>query len=155
MAFVSVMLVPVVYYWCIPLWLCSKWLDRVQFWLGCLMYMFCGPFLNISVLIYACIYMDSFGWGKTRKVITEGETEDPSQQKIENHANASDEPQVLALEEEDVELGCGAIKKVRLGGAGVYHKGEVRRRVGPSRLSCICESFDLNACPCSFMDGLC
>lgn len=39
------------------------------------MYMFCGPFLNISVLLYACWYMDSFGWGKTRKVIAEGEEE--------------------------------------------------------------------------------
>ncbi|KAJ5726595.1 chitin synthase-domain-containing protein [Penicillium malachiteum] len=73
MAFVSVMLIPVTYYFCIPLWLCNKWLDRIQFWLGCLMYMFCGPFLNISVLLYACWYMDSFGWGKTRKVVTESE----------------------------------------------------------------------------------
>lgn len=39
------------------------------------MYMFCGPFLNISVLLYACWYMDSFGWGKTRKVVAESEEE--------------------------------------------------------------------------------
>lgn len=93
MAFVSVMLVPVVYYLCIPLWLCSKWIDRVQFWLGCLMYMFCGPFLNISVLLYACWYMDSFGWGKTRKVVTESEEETQNQNQNQNQT------QTYAIEE--------------------------------------------------------
>lgn len=71
MSFVSVMLVPLVYYLCIPLWLCQGWRDRFQFWAGCALYTFCGPFINISVLLYSCLYMDSFGWGKTRKVIAE------------------------------------------------------------------------------------
>jgi hypothetical protein len=63
------------------------------------MYMFCGPFLNISVLIYACIYMDSFGWGKTRKVITEGEDEDLSQPKVphDHHDAALEEAKALHI----------------------------------------------------------
>lgn len=69
MAFVTVMLIPVVYYACIPLWLLDSWVERFQFWLGCMLYIFCGPFINIAVLLYACWYMDSFGWGKTRKVV--------------------------------------------------------------------------------------
>lgn len=71
MCFVSVMLIPVTYYFAIPLWLCRKWVERLQFWAGCAMYILCGPFINISVLTYATIYMDSFGWGKTRKVIAD------------------------------------------------------------------------------------
>lgn len=71
MCFVSVMLIPLVYYLCIPLWLCKAWRDRFQFWAGCALYTFCGPFINISVLLYSCWNMDSFGWGKTRKVIAE------------------------------------------------------------------------------------
>jgi len=71
MAFVSVMLVPVTYYLCIPLWLHDNARDRIQFWLGCACYVLGGPFINIAVLLYASFYMDSFGWGKTRKVITE------------------------------------------------------------------------------------
>ncbi|GAD96190.1 hypothetical protein MYCGRDRAFT_51574 [Paecilomyces variotii No. 5] len=71
MCFVGVMLIPLVYYLCIPLWLCQKWHDRFQFWAGCALYTFCGPFINISVLLYSCWNMDSFGWGKTRKVIAE------------------------------------------------------------------------------------
>lgn len=71
MCFVSVMLVPIVYYLFIPMWLCNAWRDRFQFWAGCALYTFCGPFINISVLLYSCWNMDSFGWGKTRKVIAE------------------------------------------------------------------------------------
>lgn len=54
------------------------------------MYMFCGPFLNISVLLYACWYMDSFGWGKTRKVIAESEEEvqNPNPDQIQNSNQA-------------------------------------------------------------------
>ncbi|KAJ5893741.1 chitin synthase-domain-containing protein [Penicillium taxi] len=102
MAFVSVMLIPVTYYFCIPLWLCKKWLERFQFWLGCAMYIVCGPFLNISVLLYACWYMDSFGWGKTRKVITEPEEgkenqETPSQTQTQTQTQTPNQP--LALEQ--------------------------------------------------------
>jgi chitin synthase len=74
MCFVSVMLVPIGYYLVIPLWLTKSWVPRVQFWVGLSMYTFGGPFLNIAVLLYASFYMDSFGWGKTRKVISEDDT---------------------------------------------------------------------------------
>lgn len=35
------------------------------------MYICGGPFINIMVLFYALYYVDSFGWGKTRKVIAD------------------------------------------------------------------------------------
>ncbi|KAF2225412.1 chitin synthase-domain-containing protein [Elsinoe ampelina] len=68
--FVSVMAIPIVYYLCIPAWLHTRWKERVLFWVGCATYVFVGPFINISVLVYAVFYMDSFGWGKTRKVVS-------------------------------------------------------------------------------------
>jgi chitin synthase len=91
MCFVSVMLVPIVYYLCIPLWLTKSWVIRVQFWTGLFMYVFCGPFLNIAVLLYASFYMDSFGWGKTRKVISEDDSAATSEKGSEElHASAAD-----------------------------------------------------------------
>jgi hypothetical protein len=38
------------------------------------MYTFSGPSHNIIALLHASFYMDSFGWGKTRKVISEDAT---------------------------------------------------------------------------------
>lgn len=81
MAFVSFMLIPLMYYLCIPLWLMKNWKERFQFWAGCLVYTFGGPFINITVTLYASWYMDSFGWGKTRKVITEDENSTTSDEK--------------------------------------------------------------------------
>lgn len=46
------------------------------------MYIFCGPFLNIAVLLYASFYMDSFGWGKTRKVISEETSKEGTQNEL-------------------------------------------------------------------------
>ena len=83
MCFVSVMLVPIIYYFVIPLWLTKSWISRVQFWAGLFMYVFCGPFLNIAVLLYASFYMDSFGWGKTRKVIPEDDSTSSSENGIQ------------------------------------------------------------------------
>jgi chitin synthase len=83
MCFVSVMLIPIVYYLFIPVWLTKSWVVRFQFWAGLAMYIFCGPFLNIAVLLYASFYMDSFGWGKTRKVISEDESATTSEKTLE------------------------------------------------------------------------
>lgn len=72
------MLLPICYYMCIPLWITKSWRERFQFWAGCVCYIFCGPFINIAVLLYAFWNMDSFGWGKTRKVISSDELSDHS-----------------------------------------------------------------------------
>lgn len=65
------MLVPVTYYICIVFWLPRTLRERVQYAIGCVMYVCGGPFINIMVLFYALYYVDSFGWGKTRKVVAE------------------------------------------------------------------------------------
>ncbi|KAJ8118107.1 hypothetical protein OPT61_g839 [Boeremia exigua] len=92
MAFVSVMLVPIVYYILIPAWFHNNWKERVQFWAGLFFFVICGPFINVAVLFYACFYMDSFGWGKTRKVITEqdsGEKTESELQRLERGEKTS------------------------------------------------------------------
>ncbi|KAK4937716.1 hypothetical protein LTR10_021726 [Elasticomyces elasticus] len=71
MCFASVMLVPVTYYICIIFWLPRTLREKAQYALGCLMYICGGPIINIMVLFYALYYVDSFGWGKTRKVIAD------------------------------------------------------------------------------------
>ncbi|KAI0378727.1 glycosyltransferase family 2 protein [Hypomontagnella monticulosa] len=83
MIFASIMIIPLCYYVGLAVWLCRDWLERRQFLLGLAIFATCGPFINICVTLYACIYMDNFGWGKTRKVIEEtetGEAEEPDWQ---------------------------------------------------------------------------
>lgn len=83
MCFVSVMLIPIVYCFFIPVWLTKSLKPCLQFWIGFFMYVACGPFLSFSVLVYASIYMDSFGWGKTRKVISDDATQSGTQNELE------------------------------------------------------------------------
>ena len=83
MCFVSVMLIPIVYCFVIPIWLTRAVKPCLQYWSGYLLYIGCGPFLNICVLVYACFYMDSFGWGKTRKVISDEGEQSGSQNELE------------------------------------------------------------------------
>lgn len=63
------MLVPVLYYILIVVWQPRNMRERLQYFLGLLMYIFLGPFLNITVLLFALRGIDNFGWGKTRKVV--------------------------------------------------------------------------------------
>jgi chitin synthase len=71
MAFASIMFVPLTYYVIVAIWLPRSTLERCQYLLGLLMFTTCGPFINISVSLYAIAFMDNFGWGKTRKVVSE------------------------------------------------------------------------------------
>ncbi|XXH04395.1 hypothetical protein Hte_010809 [Hypoxylon texense] len=78
MVFASVMIIPLCFYFSMAGWLCRTWVERRQFLMGLAVFTTCGPFINIGVTLYACIYMDNFGWGKTRKVIAEtAEAEEP------------------------------------------------------------------------------
>lgn len=86
MCFVGVMLIPITYYICIPLWLPSTFREKIQFWLGCLCYIFGGPFINIIVLTYALWNLDSFGWGKTRKVVSEDTSDDGDSHNGDSHS---------------------------------------------------------------------
>ncbi|KAI1489915.1 chitin synthase-domain-containing protein [Biscogniauxia mediterranea] len=71
LVFASVMIVPLCYYISISIWMPRSWLERFQYLLGLVIFTVCGPFINIGVTFYACFHMDSFGWGKTRQVISE------------------------------------------------------------------------------------
>ncbi|KAI2778724.1 glycosyltransferase family 2 protein [Daldinia loculata] len=81
MIFASIMIIPLCYYLGLAVWLCQSWLERGQYLLGLAIFTTCGPFINICVTLYACIYLDNFSWGKTRKVVAEtGEAEEPDWQ---------------------------------------------------------------------------
>ncbi|CAG8975252.1 hypothetical protein HYALB_00007952 [Hymenoscyphus albidus] len=69
LAFVSVMLLPLIYYVLIVAWQPRSAKERIQYLLGLFMYFFIGPFLNVIVLVYALWSIDNFAWGKTRKVV--------------------------------------------------------------------------------------
>jgi Chitin synthase len=69
LAFASVMICPLIYYVLIVAWQPRGVRARVQYLLGLSIYFFLGPFLNITVLLYALWSLDNFGWGKTRKVV--------------------------------------------------------------------------------------
>jgi chitin synthase len=65
------MLIPLIYYICIVIWIPLGILARLQYLAGCVLYIFCGPFINILILFYASYHMDSFEWGKTRRICAE------------------------------------------------------------------------------------
>ncbi|KAL4732366.1 hypothetical protein ACLX1H_001381 [Fusarium chlamydosporum] len=71
MAFAGIMIVPLIYYVIMAVWLPESMLERFQYLLGLFIFVVLGPFLNIAVMVFAVFNMDSFGWGKTRKVIAE------------------------------------------------------------------------------------
>ncbi|KAM4066528.1 chitin synthase domain-containing protein [Hirsutella rhossiliensis] len=77
MAFVGVMMIPIVYYLVMAIWMPRTTLERVQYLAGLLIFVVLGPFLNICVMLFAIWNMDSFGWGKTRLVVTDDD-EKPS-----------------------------------------------------------------------------
>lgn len=78
MVFASIMIFPLCYYLTMVIWMPRSLLERGQFLLGLSIFTIGGPFINIGVTIYAVIFMDNFGWGKTRKVVAEtGEAEEP------------------------------------------------------------------------------
>ncbi|CAI6095096.1 unnamed protein product [Clonostachys chloroleuca] len=70
-AFASVLIIPLAYYITMAAWLPRSMLERAQYLFGLAIFVFCGPFLNIAVMIFAVINMDSFGWGKTRQVVAD------------------------------------------------------------------------------------
>ncbi|KAI6784737.1 Chitin synthase-like protein [Emericellopsis cladophorae] len=71
MAFASVMIIPLLYYIMIAVWHPRTMRERVQYLAGLAVFVICGPFLNIFVMLFAVRNMDSFGWGKTRLVVAE------------------------------------------------------------------------------------
>jgi chitin synthase len=81
MCFAGVMIIPLLYYVIMATWLPRNLVERAQFILGLAVFVFLGPFLNIAVMLYAVVNMDNFGWGKTRKVITDDSKEEKSSQK--------------------------------------------------------------------------
>lgn len=71
MAFAGIMIVPLIYCVIMAIWLPESMLERFQYLLGLFIFVVLGPFLNIAVMVFAVFNMDSFGWGKTRKVIVD------------------------------------------------------------------------------------
>ncbi|KAI6762462.1 hypothetical protein HG530_008442 [Fusarium avenaceum] len=91
MCFAGVMIIPLLYYIVMATWLPRNLRERAQFLLGLAIFVFLGPFLNIAVMIYAVINMDNFGWGKTRKVVTDDSEEKLQQKKGAVSGNTSSE----------------------------------------------------------------
>nr|CEG05332.1 unnamed protein product [Fusarium clavum]CEG05915.1 unnamed protein product [Fusarium clavum] len=81
-------------------WLPQSMLERCQYLLGPFIFVVLGPFLNIAVMVFAVFNMDSFGWGKTRKVVTEAPEEQVQEkQKIADTGSGSSSSQVNSREE--------------------------------------------------------
>lgn len=71
LAFASVMIIPLIYYIIIAFWLPETLRESMQYLCGLSIFVICGPFLNIFVMLFAVRNMDSFGWGKTRLVVAD------------------------------------------------------------------------------------
>ncbi|KAF4454711.1 hypothetical protein F53441_2789 [Fusarium austroafricanum] len=92
MAFAGIMIIPLIYYVIMAVWLPQSMLERFQYLLGLFIFVVLGPFLNIAVMVFAVFNMDSFGWGKTRKVIDETrEDQIQEKQRVEDSGDGSNE----------------------------------------------------------------
>ncbi|RGP80216.1 hypothetical protein FLONG3_1750 [Fusarium longipes] len=90
MAFAGIMIIPFVYYIIMAIWLPESMLERFQYLFGLFIFVVLGPFLNIAVMVFAVFNMDSFGWGKTRKVVAETPEEQAQEkQNIEDTGTGS------------------------------------------------------------------
>ncbi|KAJ4260592.1 hypothetical protein NW762_007335 [Fusarium torreyae] len=106
LAFAGVMLIPLIYYVIMSIWLPQSMLERFQYLLGLSIFVVLGPFLNIAVMVFAVFNMDSFGWGKTRKVIAETPEEQVREkQKIEDTGSGSASTQGNGSRDEEVATG--------------------------------------------------
>ena len=63
------MIVPMIYYVLIVVWQPRGFKARIQYLVGLVIYVFIGPFINVTVLVYALWSLDNFAWGKTRRVV--------------------------------------------------------------------------------------
>ncbi|KAF5020367.1 hypothetical protein F66182_7616 [Fusarium sp. NRRL 66182] len=106
MAFAGVMIIPLIYYIIMAVWLPQSMLERAQYLFGLFIFVVCGPFLNIAVMLFAVFNMDSFGWGKTRKVITESpEDQVQERQLIDGSVGASTSAQGTRGHQEEAATG--------------------------------------------------
>jgi chitin synthase len=97
------MLIPIVYYLLLTAWLPRTLLERVQFLVGLAGFVVFGPVINISVMFYAVWNMDSFGWGKTRRVMEDDD------KKVSDGGSATEEEGATAkgaTQEESAQRGC-------------------------------------------------
>jgi chitin synthase len=89
MAFAGVMIVPILYYIIMALWLPRTTRERIQFLLGLFIFVIIGPFLNITIMIFAVLNMDSFGWGKTRLVVADEDGTALSKKSVQGKTRSS------------------------------------------------------------------
>ena len=76
LAFAGVMIIPFSYYVLIAVWLPRTLREKLQYLAGLFSFTILGPFLNITIMLFAVMNMDSFGWGKTRLVVADDVKED-------------------------------------------------------------------------------
>ncbi|CAG9993575.1 unnamed protein product [Clonostachys byssicola] len=81
LAFASVMIVPLCYYLVMTLWLPRSLKEKMQYLAGLFIFVVFGPFVNITVLLFAVWNMDSFGWGKTRMVVADDNKDESTEKR--------------------------------------------------------------------------
>lgn len=99
LAFASVMIIPLIYYVIIATWLPQSLRESMQYLCGLGIFVLCGPFLNIFVMLFAVRNMDSFGWGKTRLVIADDKKEETSEKTTSDDSSGNNQQQQGVLSE--------------------------------------------------------
>ncbi|KAI0004765.1 glycosyltransferase family 2 protein [Xylariaceae sp. FL0662B] len=94
-------LMPLCYHLAMSVWLPRNTLERCQFLVGLALFTICGPLINIAVIIYACINMDNFGWGKTRKVVSETAIFKTSNEQVVSHGYGTMTNRIQVPDEEN------------------------------------------------------
>lgn len=98
LAFASVMIIPLTYYIIIATWLPRTLRESMQYLCGLGIFVICGPFLNIFVMLFAVRNMDSFGWGKTRLVVSDDVKEKLSEKTTSDDSSGNNQQQGVLTE---------------------------------------------------------
>jgi hypothetical protein len=67
---------------------------KCQYIVGLVIYFFVGPFLSVLIQLYSFWHLNHFSWGKTRRVVSEGEDNDASSSYIQ----PNDEEALVGIE---------------------------------------------------------
>jgi hypothetical protein len=102
------MIFPYIWYLSLIIWLPQSGLERVQYLIGLVVFPFAGPLVNIAVQLFSFYKMDSFGWGKTRLVVSD-DGDDSGSESDRADTSASGGSRVTHMDRAtDEEMGVGA-----------------------------------------------
>ncbi|KAH9203656.1 chitin synthase-domain-containing protein [Leptodontidium sp. 2 PMI_412] len=95
--FLGGVIIPYIYMVTLVFWMPPTPKAKAQFLLGLVIYFFTGPFLTIAIQFYTTYHLDSFSWGKTRRVVSEDNDNGSNSLEDEKASTLNDDESTVGL----------------------------------------------------------